>query len=380
MVEIMKNNGKIMIIMPNLCGGGAEKLHVNLANYWVNLGYVVEFVLMQKKGDLLDLLSPQVLVTELKVDRILGITFPLARYLKRNKGIVLAVMWPVTTVSVISWLLSGFKQKIILSDHNFLSISTIRELNISRFTLKFTMGITYRLATHIIAVSKGVKADLQRLSGLPNSKISVIYNPVTQIPFPSGKIKQEIKKLWGSEFDYHVLAVGSLENQKGFDDLIIAFSKICKKVNAQLIILGEGSKREFLSNLVLKLDLEGKVSMPGFVKDPNLWFETADLFVLSSKWEGFGNVIVEALEFGVPIVSTDCNSGPREILENGKYGTLVSVGNTDALSSSIYDSLFAHHDKNALIARSKDFSIDKISQQYLNLFNSVTDEKNKLKH
>ena len=162
--------------------------------------------------------------------------------------------------------------------------------------------------------------------------------------------------------------------------MIIAFSKICKKVNAQLIILGEGSKREFLSNLVLKLDLEGKVSMPGFVKDPNLWFETADLFVLSSKWEGFGNVVVEALEFGVPIVSTDCDSGPREILENGKYGTLVPVGDTDALSSSIYDSLFAHHDKNVLIARSKDFSIDKISQQYLNLFNSVTDEKNKLKH
>jgi len=380
MVEIMKNNGKIIIILPDLRGGGAEKLHVNLANYWVNLGYVVEFVLMQKKGDLLDLLSPQVLVTDLKVDRILGITLPLARYLKSNKGIVLAVMWPVTTVSVIAWLLSGFKQKIILSDHNFLSISTIRELNISRFTLKFTMGITYRLATHIIAVSKGVKADLQRLSGLPNSKISVIYNPVTQIPFPSGKVKQEIKKLWGSEFDYHILAVGSLENQKGFDDLIIAFSKICKKVNAQLIILGEGSKREFLSNLVLKLDLEGKVSMPGFVKDPNLWFETADLFVLSSKWEGFGNVVVEALEFGVPIVSTDCDSGPREILENGKYGTLVPVGDTDALSSSIYDSLFAHHDKNVLIARSKDFSIDKISQQYLNLFNSVTDEKNKLKH
>jgi glycosyltransferase involved in cell wall biosynthesis len=380
MVEIMKNNGKIMIIMPNLCGGGAEKLHVNLANYWVNLGYEVEFVLMQKKGDLLDLLSPQVLVTDLKVNRILGIILPLAGYLKSNEGIVLAVMWPVTTVSVISWLLSGFKQKIILSDHNFLSISTIRELNISRFTLKFTMGITYRLATHIIAVSKGVKADLQGLSGLPNRKISVIYNPVTQIPFPSGQVKQEAKNLWSREFDYHILAVGSLENQKGFDDLIIAFSKVCKKVNAQLIILGEGSKREFLSTLVLKLDLEGKVSMPGFVKNPNLWFETADLFVLSSKWEGFGNVIVEALECGVPIVSTDCDSGPREILQNGKYGTLVSVGDTDALSSSIYNSLFAHHDKNALIARSKDFSIDKISQQYLNLFNRVTDEKNKLKH
>ena len=376
----MKNNGKIMIIMPNLCGGGAEKLHVNLANYWVNLGYEVEFVLMQKKGDLLDLLSPQVLVTDLKVNRILGIILPLAGYLKSNEGIILAVMWPVTTVSVISWLLSGFKQKIILSDHNFLSISTIRELNISRLTLKFTMGVTYRLATHVIAVSKGVKADLQGLSGLPNRKISVIYNPVTQIPFPSGQVKQEIKDLWSREFRYHILAVGSLENQKGFDDLIIAFSKVCKKVNAQLIILGEGSKREFLSNLVLKLDLEGKVSMPGFVKNPNLWFETADLFVLSSKWEGFGNVIVEALECGVPIVSTDCDSGPREILQNGKYGTLVSVGDNDALSSSIYNSLLAHHDKSALIARSKDFSIDKISQQYLNLFNRVTDEKNKLEH
>ena len=289
-------------------------------------------------------------------------------------------MWPLTSVSIISWLLSGFRQKIILSDHNFLSISCIRELNISRLTLKFTMGITYRLATHVIAVSKGVKADLHELSGLSDNKISVIYNPVTQIPLVGVKVTKEVKKLWKDGFDYHILAVGALEDQKGFDDLIIAFSKVCEKVNAQLIILGEGSRRELLTNLILKLNLVSKVSMPGFVKEPYLWFETADLFVLSSKWEGFGNVIVEALECGVPLVCSDCESGPREILEDGKYGVLVPVGDTDALASSIYDSLFTHHDKNALIDRSKDFSIDTISQQYLSLFNSVIDEKNKLKH
>ena len=365
----MKNN-KIIIILPDLRGGGAEKLHVNLANYWSNLGYSVEFVLMQKKGELIDSLSSQVSITDLKVNRILGMVFPLIKYLKNNNGVILSAMWPITTVTVISWLLSGFKQKVFLSDHNYLSISCVRELNISKFILKLTMRATYPFATRVIAVSEGVKDDLKRLSGLTDSKINVIYNPITKIPLSNIKEVSKVKR-WKSGFDYNILAVGSLESQKGFEDLIIAFSKICYKVNAQLIILGEGSKRKFLTDLILKLKLKNRVSMPGFVKEPGLWFESADLFVLSSRWEGFGNVIVEALEFGVPVVSTDCKSGPSEILDNGIYGVLVPVGDVDALSESMYNSLAACHDREALITRSLDFSIDKISQQYLNLFNGV---------
>ncbi|MBT6045933.1 MAG: glycosyltransferase, partial [Candidatus Scalindua sp.] len=105
--------------------------------------------------------------------------------------------------------------------------------------------------------------------------------------------------------------------------------------------------------------------LPGFVTDPYPWFRSADLFVLSSRWEGFGNVIVEALECGVPVVSTNCLSGPAEILENGRYGKLVPVQDVEALADAIVNSLAGPHDREPLIRRAQDFSVRKISDQYL---------------
>ncbi len=173
------------------------------------------------------------------------------------------------------------------------------------------------------------------------------------------------EQLWGAGFQYHVLSVGALKAQKDHANLVRAFALLPADFNAKLIILGEGELRPNLENLIEELGLQSRISMPGFVADPYPWFGTADLFVLASQWEGFGNVIVEALECGVPVVSTDCLSGPAEILEYGRYGKLVPIANPEAMAEAIAVSLNESHDRSKLMSRAAEFSVSNISSQYL---------------
>jgi glycosyltransferase involved in cell wall biosynthesis len=361
--------GKISIVLPDLKGGGAERLHLYLANEWVQRGYAVEFLLMRKHGELLPLLPPEITVVDFGVDRIRQLARPLSKYLKQSRpDVILSAMWPLTSLTVIAWLLSGRHGRLFLSDHNQLSVSCGRELRTSSFFLKILMRLTYPFATGIIAVSQGVKEDLCRLGGFPEARVSVIYNPAAIGCSPHRESREVREKLWGVGFSYHVLSVGTLKEQKDHETLIKAFACLPRELNAKLTILGEGSLRTKLGSLIAQLGLQSRVCMPGFVIDPYPWFRTADLFVLSSQWEGFGNVIVEALECGVPVVSTDSPSGPAEILENGRYGKLVPVDDADALAEAMLSSLSGKHDRQALINRAKDFSVEKIAEDYLDYF------------
>ena len=142
-------------------------------------------------------------------------------------------------------------------------------------------------------------------------------------------------------------------------------------LNAKLTILGEGVLRPDLEALIKILGISNRVSLPGFVLDPVPWFRTADLFVLSSSWEGLPTVMIEALECGVPVVSTDCPSGPAEILDNGRYGRLVPVGDATALAAAIQASLQELHDHDTLRRRAQDFAVPMIADQYLAYFRSM---------
>jgi glycosyltransferase involved in cell wall biosynthesis len=365
----MKNNGKIIIVLPDLRGGGAERLHVNLANDWVARGFNVEFILMRKQGELLPLLSSNISVIDLGVERVRDVIFPLLNYVKRSHSdIIISAMWPMTSVAVLVWLLSGKQGKLFLSDHNQLSISCIKELNISPLLFKIVMRFTYPFASGIIAVSQGVKDDLRYLGGFSDKQVRVIYNPAaTGVQVYQESLDVRVR-LWGVGYKYCILSVGSLIKQKDHAALIRSFALLPQELNAKLIILGEGPLRQKLEELISWLGLHERVSMPGFVTDPYPWFRSADLFVLSSQWEGFGNVIVEALECGVPVVSTDCPSGPSEILDNGIYGRLVPVGNDIELAAAMTQSLSEKHDRELLITRAKDYSVSNISDQYLAYF------------
>jgi len=365
---------KISIIIPTLGGGGAERLHVNLANDWISKDYEVEFILMQNSGDngtLIPLLSQKINVINLNVQKIRYAFLPLTNYFKKtNRDIVICAMWPLTSICVLSWLFAGKRSKLFLSEHENLSKSYILERKVKAWILKSTIKFSYPICNGLIAVSNGVKDDLTHLGKIKKNLVKVIYNPAATgkpvfCEYPSVK-----EKIWSGNFDHHILSIGRLCLQKDFITLIKAFKIITKNFNAKLIILGEGPERSNLEFLVKQLNLESKISLPGFVNDVKPWLSSSDLFVLSSKWEGFGNVLVEALECGLPIVSTNCLSGPSEILENGRYGKLVPTEDPSAMALAIQQSLTAKHDHLKLMNRANFFHVDKISNEYLSYFNS----------
>jgi glycosyltransferase involved in cell wall biosynthesis len=357
---------RIVIILPNLTGGGAERLHVNLANDWAIHGFDVEFALLRKEGELIQLLDPTISVVGLNVDRIRDAIIPLTAHLRKSRPqVVLAAMWPLTSAVVLAWVLSGRKGKLFLSDHEHLTSSYIGRARVKPSYLKNLIRFSYPFASGVIAVSRGVKEDLCDLGNLPEQKVRVIYNPAA-IGIASGReVHSSTEQFWGSDVGFHVLTVGRLAPQKDHATLIKAFALLPESLNAKLVILGEGPLRAELEELVTLLHLTDRVFLPGFMMDTYPWFLSADLFVLSSLWEGFGNVIVEAFECGLPVVSTNCPSGPAEILEDGRFGKLVPANDPLALADAIADSLNMSHDKTALIRRAQDFTVRKISDEYL---------------
>lgn len=360
---------RITILLPDLLGGGAERLSILLANHWLAQGIKVDFVLMRQRGDLLSLLHDGIEIIDLRADRIREVILSFARYLQKARpDIIIAAMWPLTSVAVLSWRLAGKPGRLYLSDHTQLSISCVRELKISAWYLRAVMRLTYPHASGLIAVSEGVKQDMCRLGGFADSQVRRIYNPAAIGVSPHQEPKTVRQKVWGMSFDHHILSVGSLDAQKDQATLIRAFALLPSSLNAKLTILGEGGLRTELEALAQQLGLHGRVAMPGFVIDVYSWYRTADLFVLSSRWEGFGNVIVEALECGVPVVSTDCPSGPAEILENGRIGRLVPIQDPAALAASIVEALRNPVDRELLMRRARDFTVSAIADQYLDYF------------
>jgi len=363
----------ISIILPSLTGGGAERVAVNLVNHWCRNGLHVEIVLMQQKGELLQLVDSKVDIYSLHASRVRDSILPLRSYFDlRRPSISLVSLWPLTSAAVVAWHLAAKPGLLFAQDHVNLSIACVRELHLNPLYLRGLLRITYPFATGLMAVSEGVKQDLCNIGAFGPERVQVIYNPVVCNFEDTSPAHTSLRhQLWGCGFKYHILAVGTLKIQKNFFDLLLAFAKLPRSVNAKLTIIGEGSLRPELENLINQLDLVGRVSLPGFCLDPSPWYRTSDLFVLSSSWEGFANVLAEALQFGLPVVSTDCCNGPAEILDNGRYGTLVPLGDIDALALAIQNCLFAQHDRNALMRRAQDFYVPKIADQYLAYFRAM---------
>lgn len=370
---------RICILLPSLVGGGAERLHILLAKNWINQSYSVDFLVLdnQKVAGALESLVPnECRVIVLRETRLRKAIFPIAKVLKKESfDLMVAPMWPMSIIAIIAKFLSLSKTKIVVSDHTHLSTSRECELKVSLFILRASIAIFYRFASAIVCVSKGVRDDIAYLGSLNKKKIKVIYNPVAIKGYRKKNYSsEEISRIWPSNFANRILSAGSLIAQKNYSLLITAFSRLPSETlsNSQLVILGGGLERDSLKNQIKELELQDRVFLLGFQLDPTPWFETASLFVLSSNWEGFGNVLVEALQSSLPIVSTNCKSGPSEILEDGKYGKLVEMNNPDALSEAMSIQLAENHDSQMLYERSQKFTIDKASVQYLDLFKKLS--------
>jgi len=231
--------------------------------------------------------------------------------------------------------------------------------------MPFLMRLFYPWADKVVAVSKGVADDLVRITRLPKDKIQVIYNPVVTSEFFI-KAEEPLDHPWFKPGEPPViLGVGRLTEAKDFPTLIRAFTLVRKERPARLMILGEGEDRPKLDALVKELGLEKDVALPGFVENPYKYMKRAAVFVLSSKWEGLPTVLIEAMALGTPVVSTACPSGPSEILEGGKWGRLVPVGDVEALAKAIVEALSTSHDKYAFQRHTQLFNWDVILTYYL---------------
>ncbi len=356
--------------VPDLRGGGVERVILLLSREFLAKGHNVDLVLLSKQGELLNLVPEQVRIIDLQAARVRQGFMPLVRYLREHQpDALIASMWPLTTLAVLATKLARFRGKLVVSEHSALSHSP-QNIGLSGFALRASMRWVNARADCVVGVSAGVVDDL-KLLGLPACVDQVIHNPVaisSEVSLPNFWTDHPWMKRPASQ---RLLAVGSLKPAKDYGTLLSAVKRIIDAGNdISLLILGTGSLQEKLEDQRCALGLENHVHFGGFVADPGPFYRAAGLFVLSSAWEGFGNVIVEAMAAGTPVVSTDCRSGPAEILENGRYGRLVPVGNDEALEEAIIESLVIKHDADALRARAADFSVEKIGQEYLKLLTS----------
>jgi glycosyltransferase involved in cell wall biosynthesis len=270
------------------------------------------------------------------VGRTLSSLPALVRYLRTSQPrAMLSALNRANIVAVWARRAARISTRIAVSERNNLSVGS-RQMPgwLAWSTLKLVQA-SYPWADDIIAVSKGIADDLSMLAGIPRERIRVVYNPVVT---PELRLKAQVP-LEHPWFEPNgtpvVLGVGRLAPQKDFSTLLHAFARVRETRPARLLILGEGEERCALEALIEKLDLEQDVSLPGWVKNPYPYMKRASAFVLSSKWEGLPGVLIEAMYCGVPLISTDCPSGPREVLRDGQYGQLVPVGDVDALASAI---------------------------------------------
>jgi len=358
----------ISILLPDLRGGGAERVAVNLANSFVRRGETVEMVLLSAMGEFLPELDPRVRVVDLNVGRMRSALFPVTRYLRHARpAALLACMWPLTVIAVWARALSRVPTRLIVAEHTTWSQSELLIRRTVGWQVRTSMHRFFPKTDGIVAVSHGAADDLAQFSRVDRSTINVIYNPVVEEAACRPTCPPQEPSGWCVGSHRRVLAVGTLKAIKDYATLLNAFAVLLRRVDARLLILGEGECRLALEAQAKALGIADSVFMPGFVDNPSPYYQHADLHVLSSTGEGLPTVIIEALAAGTPVVSTDCPSGPREILVDGKFGRLVQVGDVEALAGAMGESLASVHDRAALMARAQDFSVNKAAKRYLEL-------------
>ncbi len=358
----------VTLFMPSFAGGGAERVMVTLAGAFARQGVRVDFVVARAQGPNRDYLSPYVKVTDLRATHVSRALVPLIRHLKRTRpAALLSTTDRGNLVALLARKLSGVPTRAVVRVPNVVTSSLKHEKGVRSVVMPFMAKWLYPTADLVIAVSQGVARDLEEFARFARGQVVVVYNPVDRQRLMS-LAAEPISHPWFSPGAPPViLGVGRLTAQKDFGVLVRAFAQVRRFRDARLVILGEGEDRYRLETLVRTYDLQQDVWMPGFVHNPYPYMARAAVFVLSSRWEGFPNVLVEAMTLGTPVVATDCAAGPSEILDNGRYGRLVPVGDETTLAKAIMEELETDRPRRDLQRRASVFTVETIARQYISL-------------
>ncbi len=388
----------IAIYIRSLRGGGAQRIALTVAGALARRGYRVDLVLDRKTGPYVSQIPEGVRVVNFGTRRFLRGVPSLLRYHRESRdfwptirsgvrpstlgsaGAMLRYLRrerPDAMLSMLSWnnLLaiwaqqaSGHPMRLVVSERNVLT----PDLDLDGHpapkdaAVPTLAGALYPEADEVATISAGCADDLAQVTGLDRERIRVVHNGFS--PNILERAQEEPEHPWlakgGDGGPPVILAVGRLTRQKDYPTLLRSFARLRTRRPARLLILGRGKEQAALETLARELDIAGDVDFAGFVDNPFAYYRCADLFVLSSAWEGFGNVLIEAMACGCPLVSTDCPGGPVEILEGGRFGPLVPVGDDAALAQAIAEVLDAPPDRDAMRVAAERFSEERMVTAY----------------
>ncbi|MBX3560575.1 MAG: glycosyltransferase [Sphingomonas sp.] len=328
--------GAISIFLPSLEGGGAENVMITLANAIAARGHAVDLVLASARGRFMDEVGPGVRIVDLGRSRVMTCILPLRDYLRRESPIaLLSALSHANVVALLARRLSGWRGRMVISERtSFLSVRRYARTPRNRI-MRGLMRVTYPWADAVTVVSEPIIAELAEGLRLDARRIYYVPNPIVSDRLRS--LAEEVPDHpWLADKGLPVvLGVGRLSPEKGFDVLIGAFARLRESRAARLVLLGEGQERAALERLVDRLGVGDSVALPGFAANPFAAMRRADVFVLPSRFEGMPGALIQAMACGTPVVSSDCHSGPRAVLEDGKWGALVPVEDELALARAI---------------------------------------------
>ena len=354
----MPDKKKCIVFAVNaMMGGGAERVVLELVNRCKIDGYETVLLLSRREGPYLEQVAEHVKV--LSVDVSLGFldTFKFAKRLKRllsglDPLMIISHLTPMNRMLLRCRVLGAFRGPLTVVEHNSLMLQVSMREGLKSWLTRCELGLLYKRASYCIGVSQAVAQSIADATGLSRVECRVIYNPVdvTSIQAAAGATPSDA---FESFFEHLprplILSAGRMHEVKDFPLLIEAFSLLPAGERGSLVILGEG---QLLGSLKLKaeeLEIQNDVHFPGFMKNPWWFMKRSDLFVLSSKWEGFGLVLAEAMACGVPVVSTN-SAGPAEIIDDRVTGRLVPVGDVEALSNAMQQSLASRAEQEKYVA------------------------------
>lgn len=361
-------SNKVAIFIPDFAGGGAQRVNVNLANELARQGLAVDYVVHNADGPFARQLADNVRLVTLGGRRF-ETSFPrFCRYIMRERpNAVMASMQHAGVFALLAKRLMGRQTRFLVQYQNTISVEYASARLVSRLWLRL-LGFLLPSADAVVAVSEDVAEDMVHMFPKTAGNVLSIYNPV----FDPGILELAEEPLahpWFGDPEVPVVvSVGRLAPQKDYKTLLAAFAQVLKVRKARLVIVGEGPDRAALAARAEELGVGELVDLPGFQSNPYPFMRNAQVFVLSSIHEGLPLVLVEALACGTPVVSTRCPSGPREVLEDGKWGRLVPVGDAQAMADAVLGALDEPADTDALVARARCFSPSSIAPEYVKVF------------
>ncbi len=359
---------RVAFLLPSLVGGGAERTVVKMLREMSAAGFDLDLVVASAHGLYLDQIPPSVRLFDLRAGRVSQAVLPLGRYLRRERPpVLISNMAHLNTIACLAKVLTRSRTAVICVEHNHVGAERDgREDRVQRLARRL-----YPHADAVVAVSQGVKESVEASLKPMRGKVGVIFPPVVDDALLA-EAQAPVEHPWLGRATPLFVAVGRLTPQKDFATLLDAFHRLRRTRPARLLILGEGPCREALEAQASALGLSEDVAMPGFAANPYAYMSRASAFVLSSRHEGMPAVLIEAMACGCPVIATDCPSGPREVLEGGRFGALVPVGDAGALAAAMGETLDAPLPAETLRRHAMQYSTARAANAFLDLAARLT--------